>query len=328
MMRNILILLVGLCPLCFGAVSAALADRATIVLVLEPQKSSGRNWDIGRGADPIICLKAGCYVSRGLGKKAKYYSGRRVFFPGIRAKACRNSLGCVYRNVALPDGEAYVQPVDLDGIEHDFLERRPITLDESCISVNSRIRCAKGVFAADYSMWVIPEEMAEAAGRKALDFALYKGLHDSKRAYIHSFLRDQRAKLPRTVHRFYRLLTGERLPWRCVRQTDLITEAFFVSEIERSDDRKAALLYRKLLDTRSIAEFAQFTEYQPAMFWRLHNAINLLTKYVSAKSVETMDTAEGIELIERNQKPVLRVGWATKSRARAVIDSCIQSRTF
>ncbi|MGI9386431.1 MAG: hypothetical protein ACR2OX_03280, partial [Methyloligellaceae bacterium] len=147
MMRKCLIFLLGSCPTLGVAAYPALAERATIVVVLEPQKHNSQKWDIGRGADPVLCLKRGCYVSRGLSKNAKYYRGGNIFLPGIRAGACRNSLACVFRNVQLLNGKDEAQLIDLDAIEHDFLDRRPIKVDESCHLRNKRIDCGNGIFS-------------------------------------------------------------------------------------------------------------------------------------------------------------------------------------
>jgi len=232
------------------------ADNVTIVLRLEPKKASGRNWDIGRGADPIICLTDGCYVSEGLARNARYYRGRSVFLPGVRAGKCRNRLSCVFRNVHLKAGKDTVQPIDLDAFEHDFLERRPIQADQTCLLADNNIQCSNGIFTANYAIWAIPEAIAKAAGKQALDYARSKGLHDSKKDYINVFLRDRGIRLPTAVRRFHNSIAETHVSRRRLPSASFITEAFFIAGIENRENFKTGPIYGKIVDVRPIDELA------------------------------------------------------------------------
>ncbi len=156
------------------------STRVAVLLVLEPG-----NYGIRRNnktADPLLCGEHGCYVSAGAGLPSELMRKSRVLGVGrtlgSRAGACRNSLGCVFRDVDLLAYPAFVQPVDMHVIKHD--RRQPQMLHETsdCRLVAERLACS-AFRGPDYTMWVVPEELAEQAGPAALERALEDGLPDA-----------------------------------------------------------------------------------------------------------------------------------------------------
>ena len=139
--------------------------------------------------DPILCGERGCYVSTGADGPAELFPLRRAFGAGRtlgdRAGACRNSLGCVFRDVDLVAFPAIVQPVDMRFLRHD--RRQPQVLHETsaCRLEAGRLACT-AIHGPDYTMWVVPEEIATAAGPAVLERAVEDGLQSDDAPVLRS----------------------------------------------------------------------------------------------------------------------------------------------
>jgi hypothetical protein len=118
-----------------------------------------------------------------------------VFFPGRkglgfgntfgrRAGACRNSLTCVFRDVELGALPGYLQPVDLHILKHDLRQGHAILADSDCRIHAGRLFCRHGIEAADYTMWIVPEQLASEAGPAALQRALSERLDAPRSAAL------------------------------------------------------------------------------------------------------------------------------------------------
>ncbi|MGE0765409.1 MAG: hypothetical protein AB7L90_03000 [Hyphomicrobiaceae bacterium] len=161
------------------------ATRVTILMVLEPgHRGIRRN---NKTADPLLCGENGCYVGAGAGTPADLLPRRRAFGAartlGERAGACRNSLGCVFRNVDLVSYPAVVQPIDMRLLRHD--RREPHVLDGAsrCRIDGGRLTCTP-VVGPDYIMWVVPEPLAERAGPRELEHAVKTGLRSQSASIV------------------------------------------------------------------------------------------------------------------------------------------------
>jgi colicin import membrane protein len=150
----------------------------TVLLVMLAGNRGIRRYN--KTADPVLCVLDGCYVSSGPSRPARFLPGLRALgFAntwGDRAGACRQSLGCIFRDVYVGTGPTYLQPVDLRLIRHDRRRGQVITSDSNCRAEPGRLLCARGIHAADYSLWIVPESVAEIAGPTALQRALAEGL--------------------------------------------------------------------------------------------------------------------------------------------------------
>lgn len=308
----------------FAGALDAKAEKATVLLVLEPKKPSGGNWDIGAGADPIICLKKGCYRGRGFHKSAQFFEGRKILFPTIRAAKCRNSTVCVYRNVDVPKNGSVIEPIDLDGIEHDHLSEKFATVDESCTFRLGKLTCQAGVYAPGYALWVVPEKIAKAAGVKALDFALFKGIQDHKQDFMGDFLRKERRILPKHVASFYSAVIGEEVPRSCSTDPEIISEAFYLAGLVTRGREASELFFEQYMSSVRIAPIVKAVKVQPELFWGLHDAMTTFQKYAAVSVVQVSSGSEGVRYVKNPQgKNSLLVGWQVKSRARALLADCL-----
>jgi len=161
--------------------------QVTVLVILEPG-SYGIRRRGPRIADPILCMLDGCYVSTGADQPAVFMPGRRALrfgnTLGARAGACRGSLGCVFRGIELGSLPGYLQPVDLHILRHDRREVHTVLTDSGCRAELGHLVCTHGVQAQDYTMWVLPESLAKAAGPAALERALAAGLTGRRSAEL------------------------------------------------------------------------------------------------------------------------------------------------
>jgi colicin import membrane protein len=158
--------------------------RATILIVMEPGTKGIRRFN--KSADPILCVRDGCYISEGAAQPAQLASRGRALGIGNtwgrRAGACQHSLGCTFRGVDLAGSGGFVQPVDMKVMVHDRRESQIITADSDCRLENGRIACRRPVTSNGYRMWIVPEELAERAGGGVLEAAVRSGLQASQSA--------------------------------------------------------------------------------------------------------------------------------------------------
>jgi colicin import membrane protein len=177
-------------PLGLGAaVPARLSQtEVTVLLILEPGNYGIRRRG-PRVADPVLCIPGdGCYISTGADQPAAFMPGRRAFgfrnTLGARAGACRGSLGCVFRGIDLGSLPGYLQPVDLHILKHDRREVHAVLADSGCRAEAGRLLCTHGIQAEDYTMWILPESLAAAAGPAALERAVAEGLDGRRSAEL------------------------------------------------------------------------------------------------------------------------------------------------
>jgi len=157
--------------------------RVTVLMIMTPG-----TYGIRRGAsiaDPVLCTTDGCYVSIGSDRAAIFMPRRKALGVGNtlggRAGACRQSLGCVFRDVAL-EYPAVLQPVDLHILKHDRRRPQRILADSDCRLAAGRLICSRGIYAEDYVLWIVPERLADTAGPETLERALRDGLSASRSA--------------------------------------------------------------------------------------------------------------------------------------------------
>ncbi len=152
--------------------------RVTVLLKMKPGKRGIRRWK--KTADPMLCFKKHCYISRGGNVSAQRISRKRGFGPGIalgkRAGACRNSLICVFRDVRLVEDGPRMQPIDLRVVRHDRRSPRDVAVDRSCHVKADKLNCGKKYEAKDWQAWIVPENVANHAGPDLLEAALESGL--------------------------------------------------------------------------------------------------------------------------------------------------------
>ena len=159
------------------------SGRVTVLLTMVPG-----TYGIRRGAtvaDPVLCVFDGCYVSMGPGAAAKFLPGWKALGIGntfgARAGACRHSLGCVFRDVKMRIPGA-LQPVDLHIFKHDRRQPQVIAADSDCRLAAGRLACKVAFRAADYTLWILPERLADVAGADVLQGAVREGLELARSA--------------------------------------------------------------------------------------------------------------------------------------------------
>ena len=169
-------------------VTVSHAEPVTILLAIDSAGVDGVRWDLGKGADLVLCMSAGCYVSEGSSNPAKFLKGQRALVRGPLAGKCSNSVHCIFRNVEIPRNNLVVRPVDVDAVEHDYMEALPARIDRTCKLEGDGLRCEKAIHTVEYSLWIIPEPIAEKASVEVLEDTLYfevrKSIHRQPRRHV------------------------------------------------------------------------------------------------------------------------------------------------
>ena len=160
------------------------ATSVTVLLVMEPGTNGIRRGS--KTADPVICLDSWCYVSNGPGVPAKLMTRGQALGPintlSLRAGACRQSLTCVYRGLDIAAyfkagaKPALLQPVDLRYLHHDRRAPQPLSVSNACDAKYNQLSCTKTIKGKGWTAWIVPEDVAVAAGPATLQAALANGL--------------------------------------------------------------------------------------------------------------------------------------------------------
>lgn len=154
------------------------ASRVTVLMVMTPGDRGIRRFD--KHADPVLCTNDGCYISQGPSTPARFLTTHKALgfgnTFGLRAGACREQLSCVFRSVDLGRQPSFVQPVDMRMVHHDRREIKQVSADESCRIDAGRLTCSRPVRASNYTLWIVPEKIAQRAGVEAMSRALTEGL--------------------------------------------------------------------------------------------------------------------------------------------------------
>ncbi len=165
---------------------AKISSPVAVLVLMEPGNKGIRRFD--KAADPVLCVKAGCYVSAGTTSSAELRPLVKVLglsnTLGARAGACKHALGCTFRNVDLVSSAGFIQPVDMKVMVHDRRESQIITEDSDCRLEAQRLLCRRPVVAGSYRLWIVPEDIAARAGSAALDAAVRDGLPASQQAVL------------------------------------------------------------------------------------------------------------------------------------------------
>ena len=160
-------------------------DRVTVLLVMVPGSYGIRRGGV-QVADPVLCLRDGCYISAGADRPATFLPGRKALgfrnTWGARAGACRNALGCIFRSVELGVLPTFLQPVDLHIFRHDLRAGFAVLADSDCAITAGRLGCRHGIDAETYTMWIVPERLAQTLGPAGLERALSEGLNGPRSA--------------------------------------------------------------------------------------------------------------------------------------------------
>jgi hypothetical protein len=310
------------------ATGPAIAADLTLVLVLEPKKFSGRPWDIGRGADPIICIGEGCYRSGGLDRAARYLPGRRALGPlaalniGGKAGACADRLGCVFRAMPLEDGPVRIMPIDVDIDRHDRLEDRFVAPDKSCRIKHGNLDCYGGIYTREYSLWVVPEDIAEQAGTEGLDYALHEGIRGGRARFAEEFLSQEREAMPQRLADFYRLVLAEEIDEACRNDPEVMAGTFRLADIGTAPSSSAGNALERFIRSGVEDGLLDAIRTEPRVFWGLQQAIDRFQSLVSVEDVTRNTEQGGLRVVDRGGRLVLDVGWRAEEAARDLIDRC------
>lgn len=153
----------------------------TLLLAIELGGAS-KMAEIFRSLDLILCAGQTCFISKGLDDDAATLPRSEALRHRGKdehgANACRGMAGCVFRNVALPDGAPLKLVSVGSGIRiesHAFAA----TPDRTCDASGGALNCDNPIATTDFRIWVVPETLAERAGVELLENAVADGLQQA-----------------------------------------------------------------------------------------------------------------------------------------------------
>lgn len=333
----------------------------SVALVVMPRRADGSAWDVGVGADLVLCGAAGCYVSNGLESAATFYEGSAGLRLIKKAGACRDSTACVFRDVDLSKlvtiDNATIQPVDVDYVSHSYMDdlfdkgmksQTPLFKVENCSLKKSVLACKVGVHRRDYSLWLVPEKLAELGGKEALDAVLFKGLLHQRAKTLTDELLKHRVRVQTASLEFYKKMfagdTDVSLDQlnSCVLTPEFLSEIFYVLGLADASERRAEALLTDMVGKLPPQKIRGLIQRTPQFFWAFLDLTSQLEAFAFAdqyrldkeqvgvllKKIKT-DTSENEKKAENtpdtlsaSESHELIYGWQVKARAKAALSHC------
>lgn len=337
--------------------------KHTVAVVVMPRQQDGASWDVGAGADIVLCGAAGCYVGNGLEKPATFYEGSSGLLLIKKAGACRDSLSCVFRDIDLSklttETNKIIEPVDVDYVSHSYMGGVPVQTGsmpndvpaflklDNCSLKRPVIACQVGVHERNYSLWAMPEKLAQTGGRDALDAVLFKGLLFQRADFTAKNLIKQRELVRGAVFNFYSKMFAQSPDVKldglkqCLANDHFLTETFFVLGLADATERKAESLILDLVGQLPNDKIRGFIQRTPQFYWAFLDLVSQLKVFSSAEHysqepdrvgvllrVKEVDDTEqaSSEGQKKKKKPIksneLLYGWQVKARAKAALSLC------
>jgi len=307
------------------------SSKVTIVVMITPTQADGSAWDVGAGADIVLCGAQGCYVSEGFTTPATFYEGSSGLRLLKKAGTCRDQLKCVFRGVELErlisKEEPALQIADVDYVSHTYLEKFILTAPFACRAEQIVVTCAKGIHRRTFSLWVMEEGVAETAGKAGLDYVLFKGLISQRSEALTNRLVKVRAHVRASVARFFQLVLEKDVPAVCLQQTDFLTESFYLAGLADAGQRRAEFLIKDFVGGKSFVDLKPVVQQSPQIYWAFLDIATQLEHFSSANKAHLDEDLTGLHLEEEEGQEgfVLHYGWQVKSRAQALVASCDQA---
>jgi hypothetical protein len=152
--------------------------RVAVLMLLTPGHPGVRR----RSADPVFCVADGCYAANGADLESRLISN-----PGSdRASACAERVGCIFRGIDLGGASALVRPIDRRFGRYERGEAKRVAADPTCRAHAGRLSCQRPIVGETYTLWIVPETVADRVGPAALEAALADGLVVSRSAELPS----------------------------------------------------------------------------------------------------------------------------------------------
>lgn len=302
--------------------------RVSVAVLVTPRMADGAAWDIGHGADIVLCGTKGCYVSEGLDKPATFYEDSGAFRLLKKAGACRDHLTCVFRAVDLgklnkpDDPEAYIQLIDVDYVSHNYMSKISLTGPMVCDEVSGRFSCEGGVHKRTFSLWAIDEGLAARAKRDGLDQVLFHGLPEQRISAMTASIRPLREEIKASTARFYQLIFGKTVPDHCLSDTRFLSETFFVTGLSDAKQRRAEPLIRSLTGEKPVDALRELVQRSPQIYWGFVDIAKQLRDFSLAREARLDEEVDGLSLDGQEAGLTLTYGWRIKARAKAALTSC------
>ena len=333
----------------------------SVALVVMPRRADGSAWDVGVGADIVLCGAAGCYVSNGLETAATFYEGSAGLRLIKKAGACRDSTACVFRDVdfskLITNENDLVQPVDVDYVSHSHMDgmfknrlnkEKSLFNAENCSLKKSVLACKVGVHRRDYSLWLMPEKLAELGGKEALDAVLFKGLLHQRAKTLTDELLKHRVRVQTASLEFYKKMFAGDMDVSldqlnsCVLTPEFLSETFYVLGLADASERRAEVLLTDMVGKLPPQKIRGLIQRTPQFFWAFldltsqleafafadqyrldKEQVGVLLKKIKTDPSENDKKAENTpDTLSESEGHELIYGWQVKARAKAALSHC------
>jgi len=303
------------------------SPKMTVAVVVTPLQADGSAWDVGAGADIVLCGQLGCYVSQGLEQEALFYEGSGAFRLLKKAGPCRDALACVFRGVELDklasDKDPFLQLVDVDYVSHTYMDKVAIKQPLSCQLNGAVLSCAKGVHKRTFSMWAIDEVVAKKGGKSGLDQVLFKGLISQRVSALVEDLETVRGQLGASGAQFYRLVLGQEVPSTCLDSSDFIGETFYIMGLADAKQRRAEHVIKDFVGAKPVVALKAVVQRSPQLYWAFLDIAKQFNAFARAKTAELSQDIEGIRLYDQEEGgTLLKFDWRVQARAKALLETC------
>lgn len=299
----------------------------TIAVVINRLQADGSTWDIGFGADLILCGVRGCYVSGGLEEPAVFYEGTGAFRLLKKAGQCRDVLKCVFRSVDLKklvsDEDRSLQMVDVDYVTHTYLGKFTVEKPFACALTGVLVGCKQGVHGRLFSLWAIDESLAKTSGKVGLDYVLFKGITAQRVEVLTARIADIRKEIRVSAGNFFKLVLDRPVPDKCLQQIDFLSEGFYVAGLADASQRRAELIIKDFVGAKSIERLKAIVQQSPQIYWAFLDIARQYQQFSRANTGLLRDGFTGVRLVNGESRgDVLEYGWEVQSRAGALVEGC------
>ena len=307
--------------------SVAKNQKITVFVLVTPLQADGSAWDVGAGADIVLCGKRGCYVSQGLEQEAQFYEGSGAFRLLKKAGPCRDALACVFRGVELDklisEQDPFLQLVDVDYVSHTYMDKFAIKQPLSCQLSGSVLSCSKGVHKRTFSMWAVDEAIAKKGGKAAPDQVLFKGLMTQRVSALVENLESVRGQLTASAVKFYKLVVGQEVPVACLDSSDFIGETFYIMGLADAKQRRAEHVIKDFVGAKPVDALTGIVQRSPQLYWAFLDIANQFKAFSGARTAQLTKDVEGLRLYESEDgTALLKFDWRVQARAKALLEAC------
>lgn len=150
------------------------------------------------------------------------------------------------------------------------------------------LACKVGVHRRDYSLWLVPEKLADLGSKEALDAVLFKGLLHQRAKTLTDELLKHRVRVQTASLEFYKKMFAgdadvslDQLN-RCVLTPEFLSETFYVLGLADASERRAEALLTDMVGKLPPQKIHGLIQRTPQFFWAFLDLTSQLEAFAFA----------------------------------------------